>query len=320
LLRLFLLLVAATLYLGAPPGEAAGFRFITVPGDAGGPAIKGAMWYPCAEPARETDLADIAVPAVNRCPIRGGRLPLVVISHGNGGGFFDHRDTAETLADAGIVVAAISHPGDNYSDTGRWSAALTERPTDIKRLIDFMLSAAPAASHIDPERIGFFGFSAGGFTGLVLIGANSDWAAATAFCQRLRSAFPRCKPILKAEFPVQPVARDPRIKAAVLADPGNLFFSAAGLAAVKVPVQLWASERGNEFIRPESIAALNRNLPDKHEYHVVQNSWHDDFWLCPAFLKDNPNCQDAPGFNRVAFHKRFNAAVLAFFRANFGKM
>jgi hypothetical protein len=42
---------------------------------------------------------------------------------------------------------------------------MVERPTDIKRLIDFMLGQAPAASRMDPERIGFFGFSGGGFTG-----------------------------------------------------------------------------------------------------------------------------------------------------------
>jgi predicted dienelactone hydrolase len=29
-------------------------------------------------------------------------------------------------------------------------------------------------------------------------------------------------------------------------------------------------------------------------------------------------CTDAPGFDRVAFHKEFNADVLAFFRANLG--
>jgi dipeptidyl aminopeptidase/acylaminoacyl peptidase len=32
-----------------------------------------------------------------------------------------------------------------------------------------MLGASPAASRIDPERVGFFGFSLGGYTGLVPI-------------------------------------------------------------------------------------------------------------------------------------------------------
>jgi len=45
---------------------------------------------------------------------------------------------------------------------------------------------------------------------------------------------------------VQPLARDPRIKAAVIADPPGSFLTAGSLATVKVPVQLWASERGTE--------------------------------------------------------------------------
>ena len=115
---------------------------------------------------------------------------------------------------------------------------------------------------------------------------------------------------------MQPVVHDPRIKAAVLADPGTVFFSADSFARVKVPVRLWASERGNPFVTPASVAALNRNLPAKHEHRVVPNSWHDDFWLSPAFLKDLPDCADAPGFDRIAFHNEFNAAVPAFFRTH----
>jgi predicted dienelactone hydrolase len=252
------------------------------------------------------------------CPISGDRLPLVVFSHGDGGQWWGQHDTAETLADAGFVAAAINHPGDSFGDMSRSGdlAEFVERPADIKRLIDFMLGGSPAASEIDPGRIGFFGRSAGGYTGLVLIGANPDWLGATEFCQH--SSLPRCEQIRRKESPVQAVVHDPRIKAAVLADPGTVFFSAGSFAGVKVPVQLWASERGNPFVTPASVAALNRNLPAKHEYRVVPNSWHDDFWLCPAFLKDLPDCTDAPGFDRVAFHQEFNGDVLAFFRAQFG--
>jgi predicted dienelactone hydrolase len=118
--------------------------------------------------------------------------------------------------------------------------------------------------------------------------------------------------------PTQPVVHDPRIKAAVLADPGDRFFTAESFAAVKVPVQFWASERGNEYVTPESVAAVDRNLPAKHEYRVVPNAGHDVFHICPpAVAKPVPEtCADAPGFDRVAFHKQFNADVLAFFRTH----
>jgi predicted dienelactone hydrolase len=90
---------------------------------------------------------------------------------------------------------------------------------------------------------------------------------------------------------------------------------------VKAPVQLWASERGGDDVTPESVAAVERNLPAKHEYYVVPNSGHFAFLtICPpALAKSRPElCTDAPGFDRAAFHQQFNADVLAFFRARLG--
>ena len=115
--------------------------------------------------------------------------------------------------------------------------------------------------------------------------------------------------------------QDPRIKAAVIADPFAVFFTPDSLGAVKVPVQLWASERGGDGVAPESVAAVDRSLRAKHEYRVVPNSSHFAFLIpCPpALAKAVPEiCTDAPGFDRAAFRRRFNADVLAFFRAQLG--
>jgi predicted dienelactone hydrolase len=220
-------LVAIALCLTATLAQAAGFRFIEVPADRGGPALKGAIWYPCAGPPGEMHLGPLTLPGAKDGPISGDKLPLVVFSHGDGGQWWGQHDTAETLADFGFVFAAINHPGDTYGDMSRSGdlSEFVERPTDIKRLVDFMLGASPAASKIDPEHIGVFGISAGGYTALVLVGANPDWPGASEFCQH--SSLPRCEQIRRKEFPVQPVVHDPRIKAAVLADPGTVFFSAS---------------------------------------------------------------------------------------------
>jgi predicted dienelactone hydrolase len=310
--------VVSALCFIATFAQAAGFRLIEVPADADGPVLTGAMWYPCSEPTGEIHRGPFTIRGVENCPITDNKLPLVVVSHGDIGAAVEHYDTAETLADAGFIVAAINHPGDTFFDMNRVGdlSAFAKRPTDIKRLIDFMLGASPAAPRIDPDRVGVFGYSAGGYTALVLIGANPDWAGASEFCQR--SSVPRCEQVRRREFPVQPVVHDPRIKAAVLADPGARFFAAESFAAVKVPVQLWASERGNEYVTPESVAAVDRNLPAKHEYRVVPNAGHDVFHICPsAVAKAVPEmCTDAPGFDRVAFHKQFNADVRAFFRTH----
>jgi hypothetical protein len=71
--------VAIALGLTATLAQAAGFRFIEVPADADGPALEGAMWYPCAEPPGEIELGKITLPGVKDCPIVGEKLPLVVI-------------------------------------------------------------------------------------------------------------------------------------------------------------------------------------------------------------------------------------------------
>jgi len=149
----------------------------------------------------------------------------------------------------------------------------------------------------------------------VVVGANPDWAQATAVCRH--SASHACAQISRKGISGAALAHDPRIKAAVIADPLAVAFSAESVAAVKVPVQLWASEYGGDGVLPNDVAAVDANLPARHEYHVVSNSWHFSFLApCPpALLKARPElCVDAPRFDRVAFHAEFNADVLAFFR------
>jgi predicted dienelactone hydrolase len=246
-------------------------------------------------------------------------LPLIVVSHGRRGNFVGHHDTDEVLADAGFIVAAINHPGDTVSDLSRTDdlSVYVERPNDIKRLIDFMVGSSALASSIDRERIGLFGFSRGGYTGLASIGANPDWASATALCQQSTTRV--CAQIRGKEFPGQPVTHDPRIKAAVIADPITVFFTPHSFGAVKVPVQLWASEHGGDGVLPHTADIVDKNLPSKHEYHVVSNAGHFAFLApCPpALARELPQiCVDATGLDRVAFHRQFNTDVLAFFRTH----
>jgi predicted dienelactone hydrolase len=274
-------LVTLALLFTATLAQAAGFRFIEVPADGEGPALKGAMWSPCSEAPGTVDLGNITLPGVKDCAIGGEKLPLVVISHGRGGTFVGHHDIGETLADAGFVAAAINHPGDTVSDLSRSDdlSVFIERPTDIKRLVDFMISASPAASSIDSDRIGFFGFSRGGYTGLVLVGANPDWTRAADLCEQSSSHI--CDQIRGKEYPTESLTHDPRIKAAVIVDPLALLFTADSLQAIKVPIQLWASELGGDGVTPHMVGAVDSGLPVKHEYHVVPNSGHFAF-LAPC--------------------------------------
>ncbi len=313
----FLTFAVIALLFAAIRAEAAGVRLIDIPANAKGPVLHGAIWSPCAQPAGEIDLGNVTLPGVKDCPIAGDKLPLVVISHGSGGSFVGHHDTAETLADAGFVVAAINHPGNTASDMSRNLdlSEFVERPVDMKRLIDFMLGSSPAAAKIDPQRIGLFGFSRGGYTGLAVIGADADWDNATRRCQG--ATIPICDQVRNKEYPTH-LTHDPRVKAAVIANPLAIYFTAASFASVKVPVQLWNTEHGGDGVEPEDVAMVDKSLPAPHEYHFVPNAGHFVFLIpCPEDVaaRKPQLCVDPPGFDRVAFHKQFNADVLAFFQA-----
>lgn len=237
------LMLATAFCLATTATQAAGVRFFDVPAVEASRTLTGAVWYPCGAPQEETRAGSRAIIGTKNCTLVGDKLPLVVISHGREGWFGGHHATAAALADAGFIVAAISHPGDNASDKSRVDdvSVLVDRPTDIKRLIDFMLGAWPDAPKMDRDRIGLFGFSRGGYTGLVVIGANPDFRKGVPGCEG--SSFRACEQLRNNELPSQPPTHDPRVKAAVIVDPGpSIFFPADNLKAVKVPVQLWSSD------------------------------------------------------------------------------
>lgn len=318
-MRPFKFTLAAAFYFAAALAHAAGLQFIDVPADAEGPALAGVVWTPCAAAAQDVLLRRLAVPGVKDCPIVGERLPLVVVSHGRAGWVGLHHDTAAALADAGFVVAAINHSSDNGFDTDRVDelSYLTERTGDVKRLLDFMLGAWAGASRINREHIGFFGHSRGGYTGLVVIGGNPNFSRVIALCANGK-ANAVCEQIRGREIPTRGFTHDPRVKAAVITDPGPTFmFGADDLKDIKVPVQLWSSEHGGAGVSVEGVAIIDQGLPLKPDYHVVPNAGHWAF-LAPCSSEQTKafprSCVDAPGFDRVAFHKEFNAGVLAFFQ------
>ncbi|MFL9933552.1 dienelactone hydrolase [Paraburkholderia sp. RL18-103-BIB-C] len=312
------MVLAVFFCLSTTISQAAGIKFVQVPADAHGPALRAIVWTPCAAGAQEIPIGPYVLMGRRDCPTVGEKLPLVVISHGHGGAFLGHHDLAEVLADSGYVVAAINHPGDTFSDMSRAAdiSEFVERPTDIKRLIDFMLSGAPDAPNIDPDLIGFFRFSRGGYTGLVLAGGNPDFLHANVPCPDLN--LPICKQLQRKEIPQRPLTHDARIKAYVIADPLNEFSAAGDLKAVKAPIQLWASQYGGDGVLPETTPALANTISKRPEYHLVPGAAHFAFLApCPAGLsKDAPElCVDEKGFDRVAFHKDFNEKALQFFNA-----
>jgi predicted dienelactone hydrolase len=312
----------ASVILGATPALSAGFEQVMVP-DPGGAPLEVGIWYPSEAPATSQRLGLFEQTVANGGAVAGRGLPLIVMSHGTGGSFEGHYDTAIALAEAGFVVAAVTHTGDNYRERTQ-VGRLENRPRHIKVLIDYMLASWRQHDTIDPSRIGMFGFSAGGFTALVTIGGTPDLSTVAPYCTAHPDEW-SCRMIkernisVSANTPAPDWVHDPRIAAAVIASPAvGYAFSAKSLSAVTVPIQLWRGDSDEILPHPNYAQAVYDRLAVKPEYHVVPNAGHFAFLApcTPSLAAMVPEiCHDPEHFDRTAFHREFNPAVVAFFKA-----
>ena len=321
LLRSTLWAFAIMLCCLGSPAKAAGIQLLQ-----SDPALSGAIWYPCAAEPTHVALGKLSVDAdfglmgAKDCPVSGTKLPLIVFSHGRGGFFGQHHDTAEALADAGFVIAAINHPGDTAGDASRRDTLSVwgSRPADIVRLIDFMLNDWKDRAAIDPAKIGFFGFSLGGATGFVLMGTKPDFARVASLCKETTGA---CAELHSGVTPPESI-QDARIRTAVIVDPVPGTLTRENLAVVKVPFQFWRSQFGGPGVGDGSgTARVADGLPGKPEIHMVPAGHYAFLAPCSAELAAAiPRiCTDRPpGFDRAAFHREFNAAVVTYFGEQLG--
>ena len=288
---LSLLLMTLDVSLAHAASNVVGFEHTRM---AGGTEV--GIWYPSrGTPVRQRlGLSD--QDAVTQGAPVGTDLPLIVMSHGTGGSFDGHVDTAEALAEQGFVVAALTHPGDNWRDQSR-AASIEDRPAALEGLIDFMLRGWRFRQRIDPTRIGAFGFSAGGFTVLAAAGGRPDWSRIVPHCAehpdfydcRLIGSHPRAQG-------THPIVRDGRIRAIVIAAPALGFtFDRAGLRTVTMPVQLWRAEDDGILPAPYYADAVRVALPHPPEFHDVPGAGHFRLpgtvrrrWTQPADLRQRP--------------------------------
>ena len=150
----------------APDRSPVGFEAVRVPNGSEPPLLAG-VWYPTSAEPQDVPLENFTQRVAPSGPVEGRALPLIVISHGGGG--------------SGFMVAAVSHAGDTYDDQSK-VLMLWRRPAQLSRLIDFMLQDWRGHSAIDPQRIGAFGFSNGGFAVLVEAGAKPELGRIDPYC------------------------------------------------------------------------------------------------------------------------------------------
>lgn len=299
-----------------------GFQVVQVRSSEAAPMTMG-IWYPSNAAVSAQWLGSQFMQVAANGPVTGQQLPLIVISHGTGGGIVSHADLALALAAAGYVVAAPMH-SDNYLDQSSVgsTAYFTGRTAQLRSAIDYMLQQWPAMAQLDAGRIGVYGFSIGAFTALTAAGAQPDLRGVAQYCAT-QSEF-ACEMLrqsgsflLGSELPdgFDQFGKDERIKALVLAAPGLGFSlnNPAALSQVKVPVQLWQGDKDDTVPDATNAKVIRDQLGNQVEFHQVPGAAHLSFLLPCGFLSILPTCHDPAGFDRKGFHAGMNPQLVEFF-------
>lgn len=103
------------------------------------------------------------------------KYPLIVMSHGAGGSRDDLAWLGAMLVKQGYIVASVDHYGNTwYMNQPKEALKRWERPKDITYVIDQLLIDPVFGPCINPDKIGFAGFSLGGLAGIWLAGGIAN--------------------------------------------------------------------------------------------------------------------------------------------------
>lgn len=130
------------------------------------------IWYPAGHGGTKDPFGR------RDAPVRHGRFPLIVFSHGTCGLPTEASYLTMALARAGFVVAAPTHIGNSANEFPQCASnsvfidSAINREPDVVFVIDSMLAEATRATspfrrHLRPTEIGVTGLSFGGFTTLL---------------------------------------------------------------------------------------------------------------------------------------------------------
>ena len=240
-----------------------------------------AVWYPTATQPKSYNYGgptsgNIAVDATPLAKV--GPYPLLVFSHGYGGGGIGSVFFTEHLAAKGWIVIApdhhdrhsavririgqkkefdrlglLRHAREIASSSPGDRAKYLYRFDEMKLTLDSILNHPAFGKLIDRNRIAVGGHSFGGFTALGLCGT------------------------IKKRY-------DPRVKAVLLfsTGAGGYLFREAELAAVRIPSMLIMGEREKDQLRgnktmSEIACKIHRNLPHPKYFLEIKGASHFSF-------------------------------------------
>ncbi|NRB04679.1 MAG: prolyl oligopeptidase family serine peptidase [Rhodobacteraceae bacterium] len=299
-----------------------------------GENVKFHIWYPANPGGKEVTIGGNGVfygtPAGRAAPHREGAHPMIIISHGAGGNAGQFGWIASTLAEAGYVVVLPNHPGTTTGNASAEAAVrVWERPADVSAVLDEITGNPDAYPYIDSDAISVLGFSAGGYTAMALSGARVDPDRLQRFCDDTDHGMSDCAFLAHFgidlhQIDLSPAAqdlRDPRIRDAVIIDPGIIStITAESLAQIDIP--MFVINLGADAAVPAGVHAREAAAQIPGAAHLfIEDATHFSFLAeCkargPAILEKegelDPLCEDAGGRSRSEIHAELSEVILTY--------
>ncbi|CAI0953921.1 Predicted dienelactone hydrolase [Serratia fonticola] len=280
-------------------------------------------FFPSSGPSGVTSIGPYQISASKSVSIGSDLYPLILLSHGNMGSMWGHHDLATALAQQGYIVVSVTHPGDNFQNSSRAGAtsAIYGRPLQISAALSAALKDSMLAPHIDKDRIGFLGFSAGGTTGLILAGGKPTLTRLVEYCAKRPNDHHVCeaKGHIRLDHPELAPSADPRIRSFVLLAPLSVIFTPQGLKPVKSPLLIFVGDKDEELSPDDNAIALAKRT--EASLQVIPNAGH--FTFLSSCSRDMSRampdlCTDRKGIDRVAIHQHIITEVATFFKKSLG--
>jgi predicted dienelactone hydrolase len=305
---------------GEPLG--AGFQLTDFKDPLGDGPMKVAIFYPTTTLHGNSIVGDWTIDAERDAPLAQGQYPLIAVSHGYGGNRLSLFDFATYLARQDFIVVAVTHPGDDLQHFAKWRSdrVLVGREYDVRAALDTIIADPVFGPHIDRERIGVAGFSMGGYTALLLVGAVPDFARFIPYCREQLDETCKTDQDPPKIRPGLVFFKDSRIKSAFLMAPGpGYFFERSGMEDITAPIYISDPAADQVLTRPYSADRIRDLLPHPPIYERLNGVGHFIYSPppCPASVAQvAPEiCNDPPGVDRAAVHAQL-AGVMANFFSN----
>ncbi|MEP3277461.1 MAG: hypothetical protein ABJN26_14280 [Stappiaceae bacterium] len=278
------------------------------------------IWYPAEGGTAEKvggNAVFLGVSAGRDAPIGDGRFPLALVSHG---GLRSATDSGAwlsgALAQAGYIAVEVNSPR-----PGSAKEAVNEiwqRPNDMTRALNTILSNSNWAGSIDPTRVSIVGFALGGTAALALAGGAFEPAP---FLQSCNTALgPDCDWYKAQNVSLDTVdqqqlamlRQDPRITSVAAIDPEYVDVFADRLASVNTPT-LIVSLGDEDKLGQEDLS------PNLGKSAIPGANMFDGFATCtaagPAILSNdggNPDLCGSSAEARERVHRTIAGQIISF--------